>query len=258
MDAPPQDGVMASHAGSYHTTQVSTDGKTLHVAFIWKMENELPNKRYDRTLHDHTRRHNLYYLKVDLPTGKAFNHEGRELTRPVTKKMADHHCRIWDTQERVAAVGPSISLDQQGRPAFVLPVSGKTPHACTFYFIRRQKNEWIRSAITNTSHPFNSCHLRHEADGSLRAWLITGKGESVAEDELNQYGWGDAIEEWRSDATGKNWKKIDVLTPNTGRRYQNIQFVVGAKGEVMPGMLFFYGWKPEGKQGTGYLWQAPR
>ena len=29
---------MASHAGSYHTTQVSTDGKTLHVAFIWKME----------------------------------------------------------------------------------------------------------------------------------------------------------------------------------------------------------------------------
>ena len=45
----------------------------------------------------------------------------------------------------------------------------------------------------------------------------------------------DAIEEWRSDATGQHWKKMGVLTPNTGRRYQNIQFVTEAKGGVMPG-----------------------
>ena len=256
MNAPPQDGVMASHAGSYHTTRVSADGKTLHVAFIWKMENELPNKRYGRTLHDHTRRHNLYYLKLNLPSGKAYNFEGRELTLPVNKGQADRHCLVWDTQERVAAVGPSICLDQKGNPVMSLPVSEDTPHACTFYLVRRENNQWTKTPITKTSHPFNSSHLHHNADGSIQAWLITGQGESVAEDDMNSYGWGDGIEEWKSDITGKNWKRINDLTPKPNRRYQNIQFVSSAYGDIADDMLLFYGWTPTTKNGVGYFWQA--
>jgi len=33
----PQDGLMVSHAGSYHSTCLSKDGKTLHVTFSWKV-----------------------------------------------------------------------------------------------------------------------------------------------------------------------------------------------------------------------------
>ena len=256
MNAPPHDATHASHAGSYHTTRVSADGKTLHVAFVWKMENELPNTRYAQTLHDHTRRHNLYYLKLNLPSGKAYNFEGRELTLPVNKSQADHHCLIWDTQERVASVGPSIGLDQKGNPVMLLPVSEHTPYACKFYLLRRENNKWTKTSITKTSHPFNSSHLRHNADGSLQAWLISGHGESIAEDDMNRYGWGDRIEEWKSDITGKNWAQVNNITPKPNHRYQNIQFVSTADGNIASDMLLFYGWKPTANNGVGYFWQA--
>ena len=110
MDAKPHDTPVSSHAGSYQTTRVSDDGKTLHVAFIWKMEDPLPSERYGETLHDYTRRHNLYYLKTDLTTGKISNLAGKELPRPVNKGVADRECLVWDTDGRTAAVGPSIAL----------------------------------------------------------------------------------------------------------------------------------------------------
>ena len=107
---------------------------------------------------------------------------------------------------------------------------------------------------TKTSHPFNSSHLRHNVDGSIQAWLITDQGESVAEDDMNRYNWGDRINEWRSDAIGRIWKRAAKLTSQANRHSQNIQSVTSERGETVDGMLFYYGRKPDGKEGTGYLW----
>ncbi|MGW8181806.1 MAG: BNR-4 repeat-containing protein, partial [bacterium] len=111
----PHTGFLASHAGSYHTTRVSHDGRTLHVAFIWKVEEPMPNDRYQEFLGDHTQRYNLYYLSVDLPSGKTYNRDGKKLNRPVDKLTADRDCLVWNTQERVAAVPPSIFLDEEDK-----------------------------------------------------------------------------------------------------------------------------------------------
>ena len=77
-----------------------------------------------------------------------------------------------------------------------------------------------------------------------------------AEDDMNSYGWGDGIEEWKSDITGKNWKRINDLTPKPNHRYQNIQFVSSAYGDIADDMLLFYGWTPTTKNGVGYFSQT--
>ena len=252
MDAPPHDAPMASHAGSYQTTRLSNDGRTLHVAFIWKMEDELPSARYGGVLHDYTRRHNLYYLRLDLETGQAYNIDGKRLERPINKGVADRDCLVWDTDGRTAAVGPSIALDDEDRPYMMLPVSGATPYQSKFYFVRRREGEWVKTPITPTPHPFNSSHLERRPDGAFRALLIAGEGEAKAEDEMNRYGWGDRVEEWISDADGQNWRRSRDLTPKPGPRYQNIQFVRGENQEILEGIALFYGWEDQGP-GQAYL-----
>lgn len=252
MNAPPHDALMASHAGSYQTTRLSEDGRTLHVAFIWKVEEPVRSERYDQVLHDYTRRHNLYYLRVDLETGQAYNLAGKKLARPINKGVADRDCLVWDTHGRPASVGPSIALGDHDEPYLLLPVSGDTPYAGKFYFVRPHDGEWVRTPLTTSSHPFNSSHLERKADGSFRAYLIAGEGESMADDEMNRYGWGDRIEEWVSDSEGENWRRTRDLTPKPGERYQNIQFVRGEKDETVNGLLLFYGWEGQGK-GRAYL-----
>jgi hypothetical protein len=255
LDAEPRDGKLASHAGSYNTTAISADGRTLHVAFIWKMEKPMPNARYGMTLYDHIRRHNLYYVKVDLPTGRAFNYVGKEVRLPVNKATADRQCLVWDTDERTAAVGPSIYLDQKDRPYLLLPVSDETPYEGSFYFVRPDGGEWKKTPITRTAHPFNASYLDRLADGRFRAVLITGGGRADStRDNMDQYGWGDAVEVWISDPRGENWRRMRDLTPVNGDKYQNVQFVSRDLEGPLSNVLLFYGWKDGAENGSGYLW----
>ncbi|MCB1120125.1 MAG: glycoside hydrolase, partial [Verrucomicrobiae bacterium] len=90
LNAEPQDGRYASHAGSYNTTAISSDGNILHVAFIWKVEDPLHNSRYGKILHDYLQRYNVYYLYVDLSTGHGFNIKGEPVELPLTK----HWCPV--------------------------------------------------------------------------------------------------------------------------------------------------------------------
>lgn len=250
----PQDGVMADHAGSYNTTRVSKDGRTLHVAFIWKVENPVMNSRYRRILDDHTQRYNLYYLKVDLPSGKAFNTQGTQIAMPINKSTADRQCLVWDTNERVAAVGPSIYLDQNDQPYFLLPVSEVTPYRCRFYFVKRQNDQWIKTPITRTAHPFNASHLDRTDDGLFRAYLITGGGENSSEVGMDNYGWGDRVELWISDHNGSNWKLRKDLTPVQGHKYQNIKTVWPGMGGLTRNIFLFYSWQDSHDNGIAYLW----
>ncbi len=251
--ADPQDGAHAAYAGSYNTTAVSADGKRLHVAFIWKVEDPVFNKRYQAYLHDHTQRYNLYYLYVDLPTGKAFNADGVELELPLRKKTADKNCLVWDTDERVAAVGPSICLDDQDRPHFVLPVSEESPLDSRFSFVSRKDGAWLKSPITKTLHPFNASHLELDENGGFHAYLVVGSGEKVVEEKMDEYGWGQRVEEWVSSDGGANWSLFRDLTPEPGLRYQNVQFVSDDLEGGLKDLLLFYGWEGPESKGAAYL-----
>ncbi|MYC68076.1 MAG: hypothetical protein F4X12_17265 [Acidobacteriia bacterium] len=252
MDAPPHESPLASHAGSYQTTQVSADGSALHIAFIWKVEEPIASQRYGSVLHDYTRRHNLYYVRADLASGKVFNAHGKELARPVNFASAQRDCLVLDTEGGSASVGPSIALGPGGEPNFLLPVSGETPYASTFYFVRMRAGKWEKTRLTGTGHPFNSTHLVARPDGSFQAFLIAGDGETNEDTLMNSYGWGDRVEEWASDASGTHWKRARDLTPKAGLRYQSVKFVRGAGGQSVDDLLLFYAWQGTGK-GSAYL-----
>ncbi len=256
LNAHPRDGEYATHAGSYNTTAISEDGKRLHVAFIWKVEDPVFNTRYQAYLNDHAQRYNLYYLYVDLPTGKAYNLAGRELDLPLRKSVADQHCLVWDTEERVAAVGPSICLDEDDRPNFVLPVSEESSLQSRFYFVRPEGERWIKSSIVETLHPFNASFLKRDSEGTFHAYLVAGSGEEVVEEGMDGYGWGHRIERWSSRNRGENWRKTDDLTPIPGHRYQNIKFASNDLEGALDGLLLFYGWEDADSPGTAYLWDG--
>ena len=252
MDAPPHDSPVASHAGSYQTTRLSPDGSALHIAFIWKVEKPVESARYGGVLHDYTRRHNLYYARLDLASGKVFNAQGKELPRPINHGTAERDCLVWDTEGGSAAVGASIALGASGEPYFLLPVSDEDPYKSTFHFIRAVDGEWIWTPLAETGHPFNSSHLERRPDGSFRAWLIADGGAAGEDDEMNRYGWGDRVEEWVSDSSGTHWSRSRDLTPQPGLRYQSVKAVLTEGNRALPDMLLFYAWKGSGK-GTAYL-----
>ena len=149
-------------------------------------------------------------------------------------------------------MGPSIALGDRDEPSFLLPVSGETPYASTFYFVRMAGGRWERVPLAATGHPFNSTHLVRRPDGSFRAYLIAGDGESNEPSEMNRYGWGDRVEEWVSDAGGANWRRTRNLAPQEGLRYQSVKFVRGEDAETLDGLLLFYAWEGEGK-GAAFL-----
>ncbi len=256
LGAEPQDGKHAAFAGSYNTTAVSADGKRLHVAFIWKVEDPLFNTRYGKILGDHTQRYNLYYLYIDLPTGKGYNYEGTEVELPLRKRIADEYCLVWDTDERTAAVGPSICLDENGDPKFLLPVSEETPHDSYFYFVARDGDEWRKTRIVKTLHPFNASVLQVDDQGVYRAFMITGEGPEVVTEGMDEYGWGQRVEEWTSSDDGHSWKRGRNLTPRPGKRYQNIQIISDNLERDFQDMFLFYGWDEPASPGVGYLWDG--
>ena len=69
---------------------------------------------------------------------------------------------------------------------------------------------------------------------------------------------GGRIEEWRSSDEGKTWQQERDLTPTAskfaGWRFNNVQPVTKPGGEIVPGMLLFYGWgDPYSPQAKAFL-----
>ncbi len=119
--------------------------------------------------------------------------------------------------------------------------------------------------ITRASNVWNSGLLDTNRDGHLRALLLVGDGELVAQGttvgtDLNRYAWGDRIEEWISLDGGDSWELNRDITPEVGMRYQNLRTVTTGMGEYSKDIFLIYGWQADARPGeaVAYLWDDRR
>lgn len=253
---------------SYHTTLLSQDGKSLHLAFLTyddcryedpgrSMEDRLYNPRYEEAT-DQEWKYNLYYLKIDLESGEVTNGDGKKMKTPVDIDYADQNCLIRDTDWRGSGVPPSIVLDENDEPSFLHVLSGDdSKKEANYFYVFREEGEWKQVFITESTHQWNSGHLRRTEDGTLLAYLIVGEGYLESDGLMDSHG-GGRIEEWNSTDRGKTWQRIRDLTPGdpqfSGWRFNNVQPVTKPGGEIVPGMLLFYGWgDPDSPQACAFL-----
>ena len=152
-----------------------------------------------------------------------------------------------DTAWRGAGVPPVISLDEHGEPTFLHVLSGDDLESHDYYYVRREKGQWVQTVICASNHQWNNCYLSRDEKGGLHAYVIVGEGY-LEGGYMDGHG-GGRIEEWVSKDKGNSWKKFRDLTPDPKRypgwRFNNIQPVVRPDGAAVEGMLIFYGWKDE-------------
>jgi len=240
---------------AYQCKLMSKDGKYLHVVFMTyddvktedpvKTEEErFYNPRYKHGVTNEWKYH-LYYLKIDVDTFEVTNFDGDVMKTPVDIEYADANCMIWDTEWRGAGVPPTIVLDDNGEPAILHVLSEDTIDDHNYYYIRRVNGAWKKTVVTHSNHQWNSCHLTRHDDGELHAYIITAEGYFDSPGYMDKHG-GGRVEEWVSTDKGDTWKKARDLTPAdpkyAGWRFNNVQPVRKPGGEIVDGLLIFYGW----------------
>ena len=222
------------HAGSYHTVKPDASGENLHVGFVWKDERPRRDKRYNMNLDKH-KRYNLYYLRLNIASGKIYTLDGRELKQPLNKSRAEQ-CMVLDSDYYLTNM-PSLTFDDDVNPAFLLLISDKTPTDCVFHFVRRQGDKWVKTPIARTVSTWAGSHLRRTGPGQWSAMLVVGKDGDV----IPRYG-GGAMQEWVSDDNGKAWHMAGTLDPEPGLIYNNPSPVWTSDGKPLDDWLVFYGW----------------
>lgn len=277
-DAHPAESCLDFYAGSYNNSRLSPDGRTLHIAFVWQQEigsldvwpedlriNDCiapENQRYSNfNVPQGRTRYNLYYLTVDLESGRVSNYLDEQLATPVRRSAADSSTKILDTNQRLFPVPPSIHIDTDGQAQFLGVISDTSPDSGWFTHVRLVEGVWHETKIARTSNVWNSGLLDRNSDGFLRALLLVGDGEIKAQGttegtDLNRYAWGDRIEEWISRDEGDTWELNRDITPQQGIRYQNLRTVSTEMGGYSNEIFLFYGWEPDDNPGqaNAYLW----
>lgn len=246
----------------YTAKAVSRDGNTLHVGFIayddYKRpvsseeiaSGKLDKRRQHNPLYGSRKvsyKYNLYYVKVDLRTHRVTNDKGERLQTPIDLLTANTKCMIWDTKWRGGGIVPSIMVDEDDQVSFLHNISDvQHETSLDYYYVRFDNGAWKHTRITDSNHEWNSGHLAKSADGTLRAYVITGKGYLDSDGYMDKHGGGN-IEEWISTDQGNTWKKARDLTPDRtkypGWKYNDVQPVKRPDGTEVEGMLLFYGWK---------------
>ncbi|HIG26345.1 MAG TPA: hypothetical protein EYQ50_00535 [Verrucomicrobiales bacterium] len=245
---------------SYHTKLASKDGKYLHVVYTDYDDNKNSpdpkrffNPRYDQEVSNEWK-YNLSYVKIDLETHIVRSADGDALKTPIDIDYSKVNCQIWDTEMRGAGIPPVISLDEDGEPTFLHVVSEDNLKTHRYYYVRREKGQWVQTPVCESNHQWNSSYLTRDSSGGIHAYLVVGPGYLEGGGYMDRHG-GGGIEEWVSRDRGNTWKMLRVLTPDRERypgwRFNNLQPVIRPNGAAVNGMLLFYGWKdvnaPEAK-----------
>ncbi len=245
---------------SYQAKLASRDGKFLHVVYTDYDDvksndpKRLFNPRYGQPVGNNWK-YNLSYLKIDLESQAALNADGVELHLPIDLEQSRTYCQIWDTAWRGAGVPPAISLDEAGEPTFLHVLSEGDLMTHRYYYVRREKGQWVQTPICNSNHQWNSGYLSRDEDGDLHAYVIVGN--YLEGGYMDKHG-GGRIEDWVSSGNGYHWEKHRDLTPDSKRypnwRFNNVQPALHPDGSAVEGMLFFYGWgDPDAPQATAFL-----
>jgi len=260
-------------AGSYQSVEKSSDGKSLHIAFVYWDESKAHNPLYKRRFEANNRYH-LYYARLDIDSGQLSTIEGDPVPTPVTRSGAEI-CKVWDTGHRLSNM-PAITEDTSGKPCFLVPVSGEeSPWRGQFHFVQRRRDKWTRSPVAWMNNTWDGCLLRRSESGKLLAYMATGEHDG----QIMSYG-GGTVEEWTSMDDGTSWSKVQELVPEPGLLYNNPRPVETSTGDLMDGFLMLYGWEgpggiqkqtgsllkdspylielqnaPEGNRGKAFLWQ---
>ncbi len=234
-------------AGSYHSAVASRDRRSLHIAFVYLDEQRRRNPLYERTFKSKRtlNRYHLYYMRLDVASGRLTNIDGQSMEPPVNREQAEA-CKVVDTGHHLTNM-PSIWADADDQPHFLMPESGETPWDCTFFLIRRAGAEWEKIPVAKTNSTWCGCLLRGDDARKLTAHVSAGKGDG----EVLDYGGGD-LEEWTSGDGGSTWSPARVLDPQPGLLYNSPRVIERPTGEVVDGYLLFFGW-----EGPGSLCQEP-
>lgn len=145
---------------------------------------------------------------------------------------------------------PAICLDEEGQPTFLHVLSADDLETHNYYYVRREKGEWLKTPISRSNHQWNSGHLARDRKGVLHAYLIVGDRYLDSTGTMDKHG-GGSIEEWISPDKGRSWTKRRDIAPDPKQypnwRFNNIQPVLRADGSAVDGMLLFYGWQDKEK-----------
>ena len=169
-------------ACTYHSVQLSPDKSTLHISFCYMDERKSPNPVYLNSRKPTVYRYNLYYLYLEIKSGKLYGPDGIEVHQPVNRASAES-CKIWNTEHRNVGQA-AILVDKKqknatdGSVAFIVPVSGNSPAECAFYFVRRKRGVWDKILITETNDIWSGSHVARESDGTIVAYLTVGIGDA--------------------------------------------------------------------------------
>lgn len=255
--------------GSYHAVAPSADRRAIHIGFVYLDEQRRRNPLYNRRFKSKRtiNRYHLYAARLDIATGEITTLDGELLSQPVGRPQAEP-CMIWHTGHRLTNA-PAILVDEEDMPSFMLPVSGKGPWDCTFYYVRREGGGWRRTPVAPTSMTWSGCLLGHGREGEIVAYVVSGD----AYGETLPYGGGD-VQEWVSRDGGATWVQGRSLVPEPGLLCNNPRWVERSNGETVPDMVTFFGWPGPGgiygplhlpgerapmpHRGQAYLWQDGR
>jgi len=235
---------------SYQTKLASRDGRFLHVVYTDYDDNKhapdphrFYNPRY-KELVSNEWKYNLSYLKIDLKTHQVRNADGEILRTPIDIDYSKENCQIWNTEWRGAGVPPAVSIDNKGDPVFLHVLSEQNLSSHRYYYVRREKGRWIQTPICESNHQWNSGCLTIDGLGIVHAYVVVGN-DYLSGGYMDGHGGGN-LEEWVSKDAGVSWAKLRNLSPHhgdyAGWRFNNVQPVVGADGEMVDGMFLFYGW----------------
>lgn len=246
-------------AGTYVGVSPSRDGRCVHVGFCRWDERDGVHPRYTFR-RDLLTRYDLYYLQLDLDSGRLLTADGRQLAAPVNRQAAAT-ARVLDTGWELTNF-PSVAAGPDDEPMMLVPVSEDGPWRCRFQFFRRRGDAWQRCPLAETDSTWSASRLLVGSDGTMVAWLVVGRGKG----EECFYG-GGTLQQWRSLDGGESWACLGDVVPEPGLLYNNPQPVVRPDGGELDDAFVLYGWRGPGgvwstddvpretaNRGRAYLW----
>ena len=234
----------------YGTVKPGVNGKTVHFTWSLQAKGDLlkgtSTERfstgrgkygYGNTVIDN--RHDCFYMQRDQ-NGSWRNLQGESLQTPIDMKTAYEKCLVYRGDWPLHGNFGTMGIDGHDNPHIVFPV-GKMPankdswHTnnvdYTYKYARWEDKHWVLNDITTTDSIWDSGQaIFLEPDGSVNVYLVA-RGSRTDEGQLTTKGRiGGNIEQWRSNDSGKTWKKIrNVIThTSTGHLFNNPHAVVNA------------------------------